>query len=62
MRAWQRHKDIFTNHDLNNSLKRWWNDLKTLHGWVKGVPFGKFHRIGGAPHETGPNVNSDAPE
>ena len=18
-------------------LKRWWNDLKTLHGWVKGV-------------------------
>ena len=19
------------------SLKRWWNDLKTLHGWVKVV-------------------------
>ena len=26
------------------------------------VPFGKFHRIGGAPHETFPNVKYDAPE
>ena len=26
------------------------------------VPFGKFHRIGGAPPETFPNVKYDAPE
>ena len=26
------------------------------------VPFGKFHRIGGAPPETVPNVKYDAPE
>ena len=26
------------------------------------VPFGKFHRIGGAPTETFPNVKYDAPE
>ena len=26
------------------------------------VPFGKFHRIVGAPPETFPNVKSDAPE
>ena len=26
------------------------------------VPFGKFHRIGGAPPETFPNVKCDAPE
>ena len=26
------------------------------------VPFGKFHRIGGAPPETFPNVKYDVPE
>ena len=26
------------------------------------VPFGKFHRIGGAPPETFPNVKYDAPK
>ena len=26
------------------------------------VPFGKFHKIGGAPPETFPNVKYDAPE
>ena len=26
------------------------------------VPFGKFHRIGGAPPKTFPNVKYDAPE
>ena len=26
------------------------------------VPFGKFHRIGGAPPDTFPNVKYDAPE
>ena len=26
------------------------------------VPCGKFHKIGGAPSETFPNVNYDAPE
>ena len=26
------------------------------------VPFGKFHRIRGAPRETFPNVKYDAPE
>ena len=26
------------------------------------VPFGKFHRIGGAPPKTFPNVKHDAPE
>ena len=26
------------------------------------VPFGKFHGIGGAPHETYPNIKYDAPE
>ena len=26
------------------------------------VPFEKFHRIGGAPSETFPNVKFDAPE
>ena len=26
------------------------------------VPFGKFHRIGGAPSKTFPNVKYDAPK
>ena len=26
------------------------------------VPFGKFHKIGGAPPETFPNVKYDTPE
>ena len=40
------------------------------HGWMDGyvvigihiVPFGEFHRFGGAPPETFPNVKYDAPE
>ena len=36
--------------------------LKMCRPCVHIVPFGKFHRIGGAPTETHPNVKYDAPE
>ena len=38
------------------------NQHNTHEAWDHIVPFGKFHRIGGAPPQTFPNVKYDAPE
>ena len=40
---------------------QWFQGLKSVIPWHI-VPFVKFHRIGGAPPETFPNVKYDAPE